>query len=293
MKILVFGGNGLVGSKFVELSKGQFEINAPPTKDVDILNTDQLSKVFEEFDPEVVINFAAYTNVEEAENQKDDKSGTCFKVNVEGAKNVAGVSKRWGNHLIHISTEYVYDGTKKEGPYKEDDQPAPINWYGQTKHLGDQFVLESGCASSIARISMPYSPNYELKKDVARFFLGELKAGNSITAIEDQLITPTLVDDIANALRNLVEKEAKGIYHISSTNHTSPLDFAYLISETFGLDSSLIKPISLDEYNKNKQAKLLRYSWLDPSKFVAEFGGGILHTVEEGIKIFKQEIDAG
>src|SRR3990167_9026507 len=105
-KILVFGGSGLVGSKFIELNSLNLKIKAPQVSEVDILNRDQISRVVEDFNPDSIINFAAYTNVEEAENQKDDQNGICFQLNANGAKNVAQVAKDFGKHLIHISTEY-------------------------------------------------------------------------------------------------------------------------------------------------------------------------------------------
>lgn len=292
-KILIFGGSGLVGSHFLELNKNTFDIQSPPVSRIDILKVDQISKAIEQLEPAFVINFAAYTNVEEAEKQKDDQGSLSYKLNAVGAKNVADICKKYNLHLIHISTDYVFDGTKFESAYNEEDLPHPMNWYGQTKYLGEQYVLESGCASAVVRIAMPYSAHYNFKKDIARFFLGELKAGNTIKAIKDQRITPTFVSDIANALRVLINKESSGIYHVSSLNYTSAFDFANLLAKTFLMDSSLIEGISLEEYNKNKLAKILRFSWLDPAKFVGEFGDGILHTIEDSLRLFKQAVDVG
>ena len=290
-KILVFGGSGLVGSKFIELNSLNLKIKAPQVSEVDILNRDQISRVVEDFNPDSIINFAAYTNVEEAENQKDDQNGICFQLNANGAKNVAQVAKDFGKHLIHISTEYVFDGAKEESSYIEDDKPNPKNWYGQTKRYGEEFALESDCNLTIMRISMPFSAHYDLKKDIARFFLEQLKNGNSVKAIEDQKITPTLVDDISNALRVLLENQSLGLYHISSRDFVTPLEFVKTICETFHLNFSLISQVTLNEFNKSKKAKLLKYSWLNPAKFEKEFGDEILHTIEESLAIFKQEID--
>lgn len=291
MKVLIFGGSGLVGSKFIELYSQDFEISAPDVTEIDILNKDQVAKATQDLNPDQVINFAAYTNVEEAENQTGDKNGICYQINAIGAKNVAEACRDFNKKLIHISTEYVFDGTKEVSPYTEEDKPNPVNWYGQTKYFGEQFVLDSGCLGNIVRICMPFSPFYELKKDIARFFLDQLKSGNHITAIEDQRITPTLVSDIADALKTIILSSSKGIYHVSSTDSVTPLEFAKTIAETFKLDYSLISSTSFDEYNKKKKARMLRFSWLNPAKFEQEFGEGILHTVEEGVVLFKKEID--
>lgn len=288
-KILVFGGAGLVGSKFIDLNSQNFEINAPGVELVDILDKDAVLKIVESFNPDSIINFAAYTNVEAAEDQRGDKDGVCFQINAVGAKNVAESARDFNKYLIHISTEYVFDGTKTDSPYKEEDKQRPINWYGETKYYGEQFILESECDLGLVRICMPFSPFYELKKDIARFFLDELKAGNQINAIEDEKVTPTLVSDIANALSVLVGNQEGGIYHVCSKNSITPFEFAKSIAKTFDLDSSLVKPVSFEEYNRNKKGKLLKNSWLSCGKFIGEFGEGILHTIEESLEIFKKE----
>lgn len=290
-KVLVFGGSGLVGSRFIKDYDRTFDIKSPTAKEVDILNKDAVARITQEFNPDTIINFAAFTQVEEAENQKDDREGICYLINAVGAQNVALVCKEFDKKLIHISTEYVFDGTKSESPYTEEDKPNPINWYGQTKLFGEQFVLESGCQVTIVRISMPFSAFYELKKDVARFFLEELKEGKEIKAIEDQRVTPTVVSDIANALKVILGSRVTGLYHVSSTDSVTPLEFAKTIAEVFKLNYSLINSISFDEYNKGKKAKLLKFSWLNPTKFEREFGEGILHIVEESLILFKKEID--
>lgn len=291
-KIIVFGGSGLVGSRFTELNKDNFDIYSPLSSEVDITKSVSIAKYIEKSDGEVVINFAAYTSVEEAESQKDNKEGICYKVNAEGAKNIADACKSFGKYLIHISTEYVFDGIKSDSPYTEEDKPNPMNWYGATKYFGEQFVLESGCGYALIRISMPYSAHYDQKDDVARFFLGQLKDKNKISAIEDQNITPTLVDDIANALTAIVVRKPIGIYHVAATNHTTPLNFVTMIAQTFNIDTSLITAITLEEYNQKKLAKLLKNSWLNVSKFRKDFDNKILHTIEEEIKLFKSQIDS-
>lgn len=283
----------MVGSKFIEVNSADFEIKSPGAAEIDIVNKDQIAKIVAGFNPDAVVNFAAYTNVEEAENQKDDKNGICFQINAIGAGNAAEVTRNFGKHLVQISTEYVFDGTKQESPYTEEDKPNPINWYGATKLFGEENVLSIGGKSLIVRISMPYSPFYELKKDIARFFLQELKNNRAIKAVEDQWITPTLVLDIANALRIFIESGATGLYHVSCKDFVTPLRFAENMAEVFNLDRKLVKSLKLDEYNEKKTAKLLKYSWLNPLKFESEFGIQTLHTVSESLQIFKQMVDAG
>ncbi len=290
-KILVFGGTGLVGSKFLQLQKDKFDIKAPGAQEIDILEEKKVAELINQSDSETVINFAAFTQVEIAEEDKGNKEGIAYKLNALGAKNVADACKVANKKLIHISTEYVFDGTKSDCPYNEEDKPNPKNWYGQTKYFGEQFIMDSGCKFTMVRISMPFSPYYELKKDVARFFFEQLKNKTEINAISDQKITPTLVSDISSSLEMLINKEAEGIYHICSKNYTTPFEFAKLIAQTFEFDSSLIKPILLESYNQKKMAKLLKFSWLDCHKFEQEFGDNVLHNVADGLQVFKQAVD--
>lgn len=287
-KIVVFGGSGLVGSRFISLQKDNFEIASPPATGVNILNKDKILEYLKESGAEFVINFAAYTQVEKAEEEKGNTDGIVYKLNALGAKNLAEACKTLDKYLIHISTDYVFDGIKSESPYTEEDKPNPINWYGATKLFGEEFVLTSGCKGAIVRISMPFSPFYKEKPDIARFFLQELKSGRKIWAVEDQRITPTLVDDIVAALKIIIDNESLGLYHVSSRDSASPLEFAKTIVELFNLRYDLISSINFEDYNKKKKAKLLKYSWLNPAKFEKEFGDGILHTVEEGLVIFKR-----
>lgn len=288
-KVLVFGASGMVGSYFIK-NLSDFEIKAPSALDVDIVNPESIQAQMENFLPQVVVNLAAYTNVEEAENQKDDQNGICFKVNSLGPKNLALACQKFDTKFLHISTEYVFDGQKENSPYTEEDVPSPINWYGMTKYLGEQFVLESGAENTIVRLSMPYTGYFSDKKDIARFFLDELKGKREIAAIDDQRITPTFISGIAAALKAVIEKMPGGIYHICSKGSTTPFKFAKLIARQFNLDQSLVKPVSFKDYNKQKKAKLLKNSWLNPAKFIREFGGGILNTIEDDVGFFKQTV---
>lgn len=290
-RVLIFGGTGLIGSEFIKLNSSFLDINSPPASLIDIMDFNQTAKFIEESEAEVVINFAAYTNVEEAEIQKNDKQGIAYMLNAIGAKNVANACRTLGKHLIHISTEYVFDGTKENNPYTEVDKPSPINWYGQTKYFGEQNVLNSNSSCLIIRLSMPYSAYFAKKSDIARFFLRSLQGKKQIKAVIDQNITPTYVGNIARAIAVLTERGSQGVYHVSSLNYTTPFEFAKLIAKAFKLDSSLINHITLEEYNQGKKAKLLKNSWLSSEKFNKEFGEDILHSVEESIALFKQAVD--
>lgn len=289
-KLLIFGGSGLVGSKFISSFRHKYEITSPEIDDLDILNKDALFSFVESQAAKTVINYAAYTNVDKAEEERGDKSGLAYKLNVLAVKDLCEICRKINKHLIHYSTDYVFDGTKSAKPYTEEDKPNPVDWYGETKYLGEKFILESGVRATIIRISMPFSSKYDLKQDIVRFFLSELILGKEIIAIDDQIVTPVLVDEAANALKKIIESCATGIFHTVSSSFTTPFDLARMIADKFGFDKNLVKPTKLKDYNKTRTAKRLRYGWLSVEKFEKKFGKNILHNIEEAIDIFKRQI---
>lgn len=287
-KVAVFGGSGMVGSNFIYENSHFFDIAAPDEHEVDILDEGSLESFLKSSSASCVVNFAAFTNVSAAETERGDENGIVFRLNASAVRDIAEVCKKLGIHLVHISTEYVFDGNKVSGPYTEDDEPCPINWYGETKFCAERFLVGSNCDYTIMRIAMPYCAEYTLKKDIARKFLEMLEEGQEINAISDSQITPVLVTDISKALRAVITRRALGLYHVVSVDPISPFDFVQLLARTFNLDSA-VKPISFDDYRRKTNSPLLKNSSLDAHKFVKEFGGGILHTNLESIKLFKRQ----
>lgn len=288
MKILVLGGSGLVGSRFLELAT-DYNTVAPSHEELDLLDFVNLESYLQRSDADIVINFAAFTNVDEAEKEKDNAEGIVYKLNVGVPKTLAQTCLNLNKYLIHISTDYVFDGTKKT-PYIESDVPGPVNWYGMTKFLGEEEIKNISPQFLIVRPEMPYSAHFEKKLDIARTFVKMLTEGKEISCVSDQKITPTFSDTLVNGLLRLIEAKSAGIYHLASTNSTTPYDFALMIAEKFGLNKNLIKPVAFEEYNKTRIAKRPQNSFLDVTKFEAEFGKGILKTIEESVDEFKKQM---
>lgn len=284
MKILVFGGSGLVGSRFVSLFSKQFEIIAPSHSEVDLLNLGQIKKNIQEVKPDQILYAAAYTNVDKAE----EESGVCYKLNTDAVKIVAVEAKDLNIPLHYLSTDYVFDGTKVNEPYSEDDKPNPLSVYARSKYEGEIAVLESNSINSILRIIMPFSAVFEKKSDIVRTFLSKLKSNEKIAAISDQKINPIFVDDLASAIALILEKQRSGIYHLGATTFTTPLKFASLIADKFNLDKSLITAMSFEEFSNARAALRPQFSWLDAAKFRKEFGEGILHSIEDELEEFKK-----
>lgn len=288
MKILVLGGSGLVGSRFIEMAEG-YDIAAPTHDELDLLDLKQLDDYLLTSDAEVVINFAAFTNVDTAEAEKGSEEGNVYKLNVALPAAIANHCAANGKRFIHISTDYVFDGTKPT-PYFEEDQPNPVNWYGKTKMLGEEAVKVSEGKWLIVRPEMPYSSHFEKKLDIARTFVKMLTEGKTINGVSDQKITPIYVDHLVYGLQKLIEADAAGIYHLASTDYTTPYDLAVMIAEKFNLDKTLVKPVPISEYNETRSAIRPINTYLDVSKFEAEYGKGILKTVSESLDEFKSKL---
>ena len=300
MKLLVTGSSGLVGSRFVNLYKDKFSITSCGRENADIylnlLSHDDLKKVVEESDAEVIINFAAYTNVDQAENEKGQKDKEVYILNVMVPLWLAESCQKSGKKLYHISTDYVFDGKKEDKPYTEDNLPNPVNsWYSITKFQGEISVKEKFKNSTdyaIIRISYPYSGVYKRKMDVARTVVSRLSNNQSYQGIINQKVKPTSVDDIADALNLLLTKNASGIFHVagnfSPIDYITPYDFAYKIAETFNLDSSLIESIDFNEFSRVRIAPRPQHTWLDTRKI--ENLGLSITSWEESLSRFKQQL---
>lgn len=255
VKYLVIGADGLVGSRFVDLKRKE-ELLTPSIDELDITDKKSVGDYFEENEFDVCVNFAAYTNVDEAEKQRGDKGGLAWALNVEGAKNVAKACQDFERFLIHISTDFVFPGTQeKPGPYEESAQvpesSEKISWYGWTKLQGEKGVTKECRQAAIIRIAYPYHPaKYELKKDFAKRILELYDKGKLYPLFEDQIFSPTYVDELVGVIEILAEKKASGIYHAASRDQTSFFDFgSYLIKKARGEKEALQKG-SMKEFLK-------------------------------------------
>lgn len=249
IQILATGATGLVGSRFVEMFEDKYEvINMDLTTGVDITKPETFKSFFDKYpDAKTLIHLAAFTDTNKAFAETGDKSGICYKVNVEGTKNIADICKDRGIHLIHVSTDFVFDG-QQTTPYLEESPQSPIEWYGETKALAEQVVTDSGTSYSIVRLSYPYRANFDAKPDLIKKIHAGLESGKLYPQFTDTIITPTFIDDIARAFDKLVELRPQGIFHTVGSDSISPYELAKKISTTYGFDPGLVKEGSLTEY---------------------------------------------
>lgn len=242
MKILVIGASGLVGSRFVELHRNKDELLTPDHKELDITQKNLDIK-----GADVVINFAAYTNVGEGENQRNNKNGDCWRINVEGVKNLLEAVGK--NVLfIQISTDMVFSGSS--GPYSEDDLPETdsnkLTWYGFCKAEAERLVKNH----TILRLVYPVRSKFDRKLDYLRKPLKLFDEGKLYPMFTDQQVSFSFIDEVCLALEKIVEKRIKGVFHASSSDVTNPFElYTYLLEKAHGV-KNVVKPSKLSDFLK-------------------------------------------
>lgn len=255
--ILFTGGSGLIGSYFLNTYSKikNHKIVSPSHQQMDVTNIDSIKSYFDKYNPAVVVHFAAFRNATEAEKQRGDKSGGVWKVNVEGGNNIAKVCQQNNCHLIHISTDYVFAGHKKNpGPYSEKDEPKDherlLSWYGITKREAERRILEKLDNVSIVRICNITRPGNILELDYVGKILWLYNKGKIYSMFDDQYLTLTYIPNLAEVIVKFAISKLRGIYHVSTLNLTTPYNVAnYLIEKMYGRKNA-IKPASIDSYLK-------------------------------------------
>lgn len=243
LKIAITGANGLVGSRIIELLKNDFEFISLSQKSMDITDKKQVKNILKNLDFDIFLHLAAYTNVAGAETNKE----LCFKINVDGTKNVFETVQDKNKKFIYISTDFVFDGNNP--PYFEDSIPNPPGVYADSKYQGEKIVERK---AMIVRISYPYRAKFDKKNDFFRTFKNYLQQKKELRMITNSLMTPTFIDDIAYGLKYLINNYSPEIFHLVGRQSISPYETAILIAEKFNLDKSLIGKTTYEEYIKNK-----------------------------------------
>lgn len=248
---VVIGGYGFVGSAIVSLFKNEsFNLIIPLKRELDITSLKSTAKFLNVTRPEIAINFASFTNIEETERQKGDKKALSWKTNVVGVSNLARVCAKLNIFLIHISTDGVFPGIKTfPGPYNE-KTIAPNNyknlsWYGYTKLKGDQVIFKKKLSSAIIRISYPFG-NLKSSQDFSVKIEKYIRRGYKL--FSDQYFTPTYIPDLYSALRKIIDKKIVGVFHVSCNKITTPYKFASYLSKKIILNTKPIQKDSIENY---------------------------------------------
>jgi dTDP-4-dehydrorhamnose reductase len=295
-RIMIVGSNGLLGQKVAELcirgSSHQLMLcSVEPTSlltlpdipytMVDMTVKKEVKDVVSSFNPDVIINCAAMTNVDACERERE----LAWKVNVSGLENIIEAAKRNTASIVHISSDYIIDG--KNGPYDENERPEPISYYGKTKLAGENALRTSGLPSFIARTMVLYGYSPGVKLNFALWLIQSLDAGTRVNVVDDQLGNPTLVDDLAYGLLRGVELGKTGVFNIAGREIVSRYEFAVRLAKKFGLDPDLISPVKTADLHQPAPRPLK--SGLITLKAETELGI-TPSNVEEGLTILKSQI---
>lgn len=296
-KILITGSNGLLGQKLVELlvSKAHIETIAtargenrlPFSKgyryiEMDITSPEAVDQVFDTERPHVVIHTAAMTNVDQCELEKD----ACWKLNVTATETLVAACAKYQIFLEHVSTDFIFDGTS--GPYREEDIPNPISFYGWSKYAAEKIVKASDIEWAIARTVLVYGIAHDMSRsNIILWVKKSLEEGKAIKVVTDQFRTPTLAEDLALGCFLIADQEARGIYHISGKDFLTPYQMALATADYFGLDASLISPTDASTFTQPARRPPRTGFNLTKSRNVLGYEP---HSFREGIEILAGQI---
>ena len=293
MRILVTGANGLLGGFLVpELAAHGHEVLAtglgpcrlPETagnsyryRTLDITDATSVFDTFSEFSPEAVVHAAAITQADDCE--KDPIR--CWTVNVTATRFAAEAARRQGAFLVYISTDFVFDGVS--GPYREEDAPAPVNYYGCSKLAAEKAVLSTLADSAVVRTVLVYGPSPNMARSSLMGWVAKnLRAGQRIRVVSDQVRTPTFAGDLARGIRNIAERKSKGLWHVSGSDVLTPYEMAVRTADMLGLDKSLMERVDADTFSQPARRPLRTGFVIDKAR--RELGYSPL-SFEEGLRL--------
>lgn len=261
MKLLSAGSHGLLGTNILPILERSFTVVPYDIEEWDITDREAGERVISDIHPDVILNLAAYTNVDDCE----DCLSLADTVNAEAAGIIAGLCKKHNIKLVHISTDYVFDG-EKDSPYAEEDVPNPSSVYGSSKLSGERKVL-AGCPDAII-IRTQWLYGHGGVNFISKIAQKAREQG-VVEVVNDQRGSPTYTKDLAEPIRLLIEQNRSGIYHVANGGSCTWFDFAQEIFSRLHIDVA-IKPISSEQLNR--KAKRPRYSVFDCSKLTRETG---------------------
>lgn len=256
-KVIVFGSNGLLGQSIVERFCKDYEViaasrsakNKARTKNIqyhqiDMVNRQEMDALLNAEKPDLIINAAAYTNVDGAETEKEQ----CWNSNVRAVENILDVAYSFKPVIIHISTDYVFDG--EQGNYRETDRVNPRGNYARSKMAAENILTSSQLEYIIARTQVLYGIGYKVKLNFATWVISRLSQNKKIRVVSDQKGNPTYADDVSESIYRLLARKEFGLFHIAGSEAITRYDFALRIADTFNFDKAHIEKIRTDDLNQ-------------------------------------------
>jgi len=229
----------------------------------------------------VIINCAAYTDVDKCETERE----LCWKLNVDAVKNLIIAARLEDSKIVHYSTDYVFNGNK--GPYTEEDKPNPISFYGRSKLASENALISSGVNYVIIRTMVLIGMGKNVKPNFALWMINKLRNNEPINIVDDQIGNTTMADDLAYGSLKIVEKDCKGIYNIAGSDIISRLEYAMILCEVFKLNKNLISPIKTSQLNQPASRPL--NSGLITNKASSELGFQTMDSLE-GLRLLKVQL---
>jgi len=242
LKVLVLGAGGMLGKDLVPILSVKGQVWARDIDDFDITDPKRVQREVEALQPQVLVNAAAYTDVDGCESRKE----LAFAVNAEGARNVARACAAIGGRMIHLSTDYVFDGSSRI-PYGEENLPNPRNVYGSSKLQGERYIQEILENHLIVRTEWLYGRHGKNFVDTILKYAGQQK---ELRVVDDQRGSPTFTRDLSLALERLIGMEARGILHVTNSGSCTWFEFARQILREKGYDHVQVIPISSEELSR-------------------------------------------
>jgi dTDP-4-dehydrorhamnose reductase len=297
MKILVTGSNGLLGQKLTDYYKTQPQFQLIATargedryanktgytyESLDITQQSEVQTILAKHKPDVVINTAAMTNVDACES---DHQG-CDALNINAVKYLVEACNAISAHLVHVSTDFIFDGT--HGPVTESEMPNPLSYYGRSKYLAEQIVQEQCKSWSILRTVLVYGVVSDMSRsNIVLWAKNNLEQGKTLNVVGDQFRTPTLAEDLAQGCALAAAQKAQGIFNISGKNFMSVFDLVYRVADFWKLDKSLLN-ISTSEGIK-QPAKRPPITGFIIDKAFNQLGYKP-HSFEEGLALLDKQL---
>lgn len=296
MKILITGAKGLLGEKLTALLDATPGIDLVATARtplsfpikrgkfilLDITDPQEVSNVIKKSHPDVVINTAAMTQVDQCETER----AKCWLANATAVEYLVDACKNTNTKLIHLSTDFVFDGTREL--LKEDAQAAPLNYYGKSKLAGEEVIKKSGIDWAIARTVLVYGIATDPgRSNIVLWVKKNLEEGKPIHVVNDQWRTPTLAEDLAMGCYLMATKKARGVFHISGEELMTPYDIAILTAKFFKLDATLIKATDSTHFKQPALRPLKTGFHIAKAKTTLGYAP---HTFIEGLGILEEQL---